>query len=401
MLDFHMFEDAQMEAWRGRMEGRESTYESVGENAVIRLDYDQVLDLLGVTEAFFKTKSKAKREQILSLRGLKVVNIIGRASDAKFIVALGDEFIFNIMLRRYENQRVRKMPEYQLDYMRMLMDGNGLITQGGAKLAPLLSDVAEVLAERHGMNEQKMFESIKSMRVTLAKLKYIAKEKTELIRHEDEAIEYAGEYANMFKTHRAFRGGRWVYENGEKKRIHGTPIKGMEAVTMSRKIGKLYQQKYIALEEALPLAGLTGKAREMRRDERKAISYKFPQEICEELELSSIKTVYANTASMKAMVDYHAILELFMLGATFSEVKEFMAERVGFWEEYDKDCRRKRDEEMLGKPKVSPERHAQDGAEVETTETAAEPVDEAIREATESVLDMFDRRKAEDKEELK
>lgn len=351
MLDFYMFDDEQMNEWRERLEGRSVVSEITGEDMVVEWGHDELLDFLEVSESTLKVKDKNKRTQMLEARGCRVLGVDGRGKNFKVKVALIDEFFYNIMLRRNENKRVRKMPEYQIEYMRMLMDSNGLIKQGSAKVAPMLSDVTEMLASKHGLNEQAVYTSLKEVRSTLFEYRYLVKDKKNLDQHNQEAIEYAGQYADKVKMHRAYRGGYSKVVDGKKQNVKGELIKGLEAVIVSRKISKLYQEKYVALEKAFPLTGLNAGARELQMERRTKLSRTFTDSICDELGLSHIRTTYANTASMKAMVDYHAILELVLLGATFTEIKQFMAERVGFWEEYDRKNEQKKVQEFLKKAK--------------------------------------------------
>ncbi|WP_404410207.1 hypothetical protein LG305_15675 (plasmid) [Exiguobacterium aurantiacum] len=327
-MDFFGFEDKHLNMWEERLDGRENNIVEGERNLVFEWDQETVLGFLTTTEKTFRILNQERKEKLFDSRGLKLIEVTGRGKKAVYKVQPTIEFYYYVMMRRYESTRVRKMPAHAVDYMNHLITGNGLlIHEDGAVTVPVVMDMAEELAERHGVNADAVGQSLKMLRKTMNKYGYLVSGKDAIEKHAHTLAEYNAHLNGVIKMHRAYR------KVGDKL----VRISGSRAVQVDQSIRNEYKKKYEELEidEDYMLDGLEGEERKEVLVKRRARISKFREEIASDNRFSSINVVYRSTASLKAHVDQRAIHLLMMAGITFPELVEFMKERIEFWNAYD------------------------------------------------------------------
>lgn len=318
MIDFYGFEDKHLAIWEDKLHDRDSYVVEGERNLVFHWTHTQMLDFLSTSEKTFRILNQQRKERLFDTRGLKLLEVTGRGKNTMYKIQPTIEFYYYIMLRRYENERIRKMPIHNLEYLNHLITGNGLlIHEDGAVTIPVVMDMAEAISDRFGGNPDAISQSLKLLRKTLKDYDYLVSGKDGILEHTQEMAEYNAHLNGPLKMHRAYHsiGGKSIR------------ISGSNAVRADRLIRQAYKNKYEEL-----------KARNLIEEEPISPSVHvatLPRQIAEDKGFSSIKVHYRSVASFKAHADRQAIQILMMRGITFSELRQFMDERIGFWESYD------------------------------------------------------------------
>ncbi|WP_285769541.1 hypothetical protein, partial [Peribacillus sp. SI8-4] len=239
----------------------------------------------------------------LNARGVILHSIEGRGKNARVTVTITNYVWYYLLLR--EEYRRSDIVEAYLDE---LFTGNGFMELEGVYLAATLDEFAEKYASRHGGTVGAARSKLDGIRKPLNKYGYVLKGKqspTKQIR---------------------------VKEHGQ-----DSYLKGLESVRLSQKLRREFSEFYKEMHQKLPYRKDDSRMTKLNVNRlRKEMTDNFVNSIKQQQNLSLIRSHRMSTLSDKANTDYEAIIELYMSGATFSEIRSFLVERETYWVEFDK-----------------------------------------------------------------
>lgn len=265
-------------------------------------------DLLDFTDWLHDTyRSWSITQKKTSLYGSGVVlhSIEGRAHNTKATVTLTNYSWYYLLLRG-ENKRRSEVVEAYLDE---LFNGSGLLEVDGVKLAVTLDEFAEKYSKQFGGT-------------VLA-----ARKKIERIR------EHLNHYGYLLN------GKSSPYKQIRVKEIgNNSWLQGPRALFLSNALRSSFSTFFDELYKKYPFrVDDSPSQQKYAKILRREMTENFVKSLLLKHGLSIIRTQYMSAISDKARSDLKAIKVLYMKGASFSEIRHFLANREAYWESIENE----------------------------------------------------------------
>ncbi|MED4588231.1 hypothetical protein [Priestia flexa] len=262
------------------------------ENGIkVTLSKEEVMDFLGWSESTYQNKAY---DLALYGRGAILDESEGRDANAKITVTLTNYVWYDLLLNRDANDKTYRRTNIGEEYLNFLFIGAQFMELGGANIAATIEEFAAKYGPQFGLNVGQAKNKIKRVRIPLNKFNYLLNGRRSAI-----------------KQIRVKKAGDKNY------------LQGPRAVAIGNQLSRAYANFYKELNEDNP------KRLQALKDE-------FTAKLKKQHGLDAIYSHRMSVISDIAIIDYNAIIELYLSGATFTEIRSFLLRRVKYWEEQEK-----------------------------------------------------------------
>lgn len=310
-------EDKHLQAWQERLAGCEPRELTVdGPDLIDKWGAEQVVDFLGWTNESFAKSPISKKKTVLANKGVDVLQIEGKGRKAVFTVRIKSEMYLQLLTRK-----VRGLEPFMADYMNRLFTQNALLKQGACYIVPTVEEMADEYARMFNLNPTASRHSLVYFRKHLKKYGYITTTKKMMREDLEDALDQNPSF--IYKQARAYRGGKI--------------LKGHASMESSMIIADAWAKLFKELDKTYPLVNekgerLTGnRLLDMLEARRKDKIRPMIEELKETHGWSHFQTFYVPMLTSRARMDYFAIMELFYMGASFTDIRAFLDDREEYW----------------------------------------------------------------------
>lgn len=304
-------EDEHLQQMIERLGDREGNDADDTDNGLqMYLSKEDFLAITEWTENSYSTNSLSKKKMILESHGFLVHDTEGKGAEMSYHVTMtNNAWYYLLLLGEY------RQSEAVNAYLHTLFTGNGYLELGGSHLAATLGEFAQKFAEQFNETPVAVKRKLNRIRIPLKKYDY-------LITGRESA----------------------VHQIRVRKYGYDTYLTGPCAILMDyvirREFAGFYQrmeEKYGPITKDTPLS--------LRKHIKKVIEEEKEEFITwlkRKHRVNYIRSHYASTLSLHAQRDYNAIQILLLKGATFTEIRQFLAERPAYYElEKEREKQRK------------------------------------------------------------
>lgn len=286
---YHM--DTMLEEELSKMTNRQRTITETENGIKVTLNKEEIMDFLNWSESTYQNKAY---DTALHKHGAILNDSEGRDENAKITVTLTNYAWYNLLLNRDLNDKVYRRTNIGEEYLNFLFIGAQFMELGGANIAATIEEFAAKYAPQFGLNVGQAKNKIKRVRMPLNKFNYLLNGRR-----------------SAFKQIRVKLAGENNY------------LQGPRAVAIGNQLSRAYANFYKELNEDNP------KRLQILKDE-------FTAKLKKQHGLDAIYSHRMSVISDIAIIDYNAIIELYLTGATFTEIRNFLLRRVAYWEEQEK-----------------------------------------------------------------
>lgn len=294
MIDDFYHMDTMLEEELTKINSHQRTVTETGNGITVVWSKDEFMDFVNWSESTYQNKDDSDKETALFNRGAVLNNIEGRDENAKITVTLTNYAWYNLLLNRDLEGKAYRRTDIGEAYLNFLFIGAQFMELGGANIAATIEEFAAKHSPQFGYTVGQTESKIKRVRKQLNKYNYLLNGRR-----------------SSFKQIRVKLAGSKDY------------LQGPRAVAIGNQLSRAYANFYKEINEDNP------KRLQELKDE-------FTEKLKKQYGLDAIYSHRMSVISDIAIMDYNAIIELYLSGATFSEIRSFLQRRVAYWEEQEK-----------------------------------------------------------------
>ncbi|MGG3608079.1 hypothetical protein ABET09_14950 [Priestia megaterium] len=261
-----------------------------------------IIDFTGWTNSNYTKRGFHEKKERLHNMGVALHELTGKGDATQAVVTI-QNYAWYYLLLRGKGQR-SKVTEAYLDN---IFTGTGYLNLGGMNIAATLAEFAEVYAEQFGETVSAVSNKLDRLRSNIKPYGYILSGKESS--------------AKQIRV---------------KVRESETWLKGPRAIFLDQKLRREYADFYLDLDQKVPYRKTDSlrmrlQAKKLRQD----MTVDFTNHLKKQYSLDLIRSHRSSTISPEGCTDYTAIVALYMMGATFPEIRSFLEERPVYWQEQD------------------------------------------------------------------
>jgi len=296
--------DSNLDAWKNRLADRGVRQgEDISDGFKVTWTKQDFMDFTGWSGTTYSNLDKSQKASRLYNMGVTLHDLTGKGDTTTATVTIHNFAWFNLLLR---GEAFRN--EVAEAYLQELFTGNGYMELDGVFIAATIKEYAEKYGTMFGKTVSAAKNKLDRIRKPLNKNDYLLKGKRSPV-----------------KQIRVKQAGQETY------------LKGARAIYLNDTLRTEYVSFYDKLNERLPLyASDPRHVRNQKNRLRKEEAIDFTEHLKNKYKLSLIRCHHTAVISEKALSDYQAIITLYMLGTTFTEIRSFLDERPAYWKEEEK-----------------------------------------------------------------
>jgi hypothetical protein len=296
--------DSHLEKWKNRLSGRSIRQgEDTQDGLIITWTKQDILDFTNWTEGNYSKRPWKERKKRLNNMGVSLLNFTGSGGTTTTNVKIHNFTWYNLLLRgkAFRNNVAEA-------YMKELFTGNGFMELDGVFLSATIREYAEKYGGMFGETVSAARNKLDRIRKHLTEYDYLLKGKQSLVK-----------------------------QIRVKLAEQDTYLKGPSAIYLNNALRTEYVKFYDELNKRLPLQDNDPLLFRIQRSRlRKDETINFTEQLKVKYKLALIRSHRTAVVSEKALSDYQAIITLYIMGATFTEIRSFLDERPAYWKDEER-----------------------------------------------------------------
>lgn len=295
--------DTHLDSWLVKMDGR---HKRVGEHTPngwkLVWSKQDILDFTGWSNANYERRKLCEKMQRLANMGVTLHELTGEGDSTSATVTIHNYAWYHLLLRG-KGKRSESMEAY-LDN---IFNGSGYLKLDSENISATLNEFAKAYSQQFGESVSAVKNKLDRVRSSMRPYGYLLN----------------GKASNVKQIRVKVRGSDgW--------------LQGPRAIMLGEKLRKDYAEFYLDLHKKVPVRKTDPLPIRLQAQKlRQGMTQDFTKRLCKLHNLDLIRSHYSSAISDQGLTDYNAIITLYVMGATFAEIRSFLEERPGYWKEQE------------------------------------------------------------------